>query len=103
MRSGFSANCPLVRLTHAFDSFGLREDSSAPGLVAQVDQHVAGVRDSLSRDGLPLTRRSLTHYLQGFLDGCRERGWHSDGADYDWETLRLLAVCRLAREEGFVC
>ncbi|KUP96602.1 DUF6401 family natural product biosynthesis protein [Thermobifida cellulosilytica] len=102
MRSGFSARCPLAQLTHAFDSVGLREEPSVPGLLAQVDQHVAAVRDALADSGVPLSRRSLAQYLRGFLDGCRERGWHSTEVDYDWETLRLLAICRLAREEGFV-
>lgn len=102
MRRGFSVDCPLTGLTHAFDSVGLGEESPSPGLTAQLDQHTAAVRDSLARDGVRLSRRSLGHYLRGFLDGCRERGWHSDTVDYDWETLRLLAICRLAREHGFI-
>lgn len=102
MRRGFYADCPLTRLTRDFGTLGLREELSAPGLIAEIDQHSAGVRDSIERDGVRLSRQSLTHYLHGFLDGCRERGWYSDTADYDWETLRLLAICRMAREYGFV-
>ncbi|TDQ54735.1 DUF6401 family natural product biosynthesis protein [Actinorugispora endophytica] len=102
MRRGFFVDCPLARLTHDFGSFGLLEEPSAPGLTAEVDQHAAGIRDSIEQDGVRLSRRSLAYYLTGFLDGCRERGWHSDAVDHDWETLRLLAICRMARERGFV-
>ncbi|GLU46770.1 DUF6401 family natural product biosynthesis protein [Nocardiopsis ansamitocini] len=102
MRRGFFADCPLARLSSDFGQFGLGEEPFAPGLTAEIDQHTAGVRDSITRDGMVLSRRSLVSYLHGFLDGCRERGWHSDSVEYDWETLRLLAICRLAKEYGFV-
>lgn len=75
---------------------------TSPGLVAMVDQHAAAIRDSIERDGVRLSRQSLTHYLHGFLDGIRERGWYSSDTALDWETLRLMAVCWLAEQRGFV-
>ncbi|GAA3722481.1 hypothetical protein HDA32_000850 [Spinactinospora alkalitolerans] len=102
MRRGFFAECPLARLSHDFGQFGLLEASASPGLTAELDQHSAAVRDSIQRDGAAVSRRSLAHYLRGFMDGCLERGWHSSGAGYDWETLRLLAICQMAKEYGFV-
>ncbi|RCV50533.1 DUF6401 family natural product biosynthesis protein [Marinitenerispora sediminis] len=102
MRRGFFVECPLARLSFDFGQFGLLAAREDPGVTAELDQHAAAVRDSIERDGTRLTRSSLTHYLHGFVDGCRERGWDSDGVDYDWETLRLLAICRLAKEYGFI-
>ncbi|WP_046470321.1 DUF6401 family natural product biosynthesis protein [Allosalinactinospora lopnorensis] len=102
MRNGFFTDCPLTRLSRGFDLFGPLNISEDPALTAQLDQHAAAVRDSISGDGIEVTRRSLAHYLQGFMDGCRERGWDSSSVDYDWETLRVLAICRMAKEYGFV-
>ncbi|WP_017592771.1 DUF6401 family natural product biosynthesis protein [Nocardiopsis potens] len=102
MRSGFDAQGPLARLSREFDVFGPLSGSTEPWLTAELDQHAAAVRDSIASGGASLTLRSLTSYLRGFVDGCRERGWHSTSAEYDWETVRLLAICRLAKESGFV-
>ncbi|MDA2808405.1 DUF6401 family natural product biosynthesis protein [Nocardiopsis suaedae] len=102
MRSGFDAQGPLARLSREFDVFGPLGGGVEPWLTAELDQHAAAVRDSIVGGGARLTRRSLTGYLRGFVDGCRERGWHSTSSEYDWETLRLLAICRLAKECGFV-
>lgn len=102
MRRGSFAQCELTRLSRDFRHFGLIGDHVSPGVVAQIDQHAAAVRDSIGRDGIALSRGSLTHYLRGFMDGVRERGWHSSETGYDWETLRLLAICRLAEQRGFL-
>ncbi|MDA8369599.1 MAG: DUF6401 family natural product biosynthesis protein [Nocardiopsaceae bacterium] len=102
MIRGFFADGPLARLSLEFGLFGPLNTATAPWLIAELDQHAAAVRDSIAAEGAQITRRSLTSYLRGFMDGCRERGWHSSSADYDWETLRVLAVCRLAKEYGFV-
>ncbi|GAB3487601.1 DUF6401 family natural product biosynthesis protein [Nocardiopsis coralliicola] len=102
MRSGFGAQGPLALLSREFDVFGPLRGPLDPWLVAELDQHTASVRDSIAGGGSDLSPRSLDGYLRGFVAGCRERGWHSDTADYDWETVRLLAICRLAKECGFV-
>lgn len=102
MRRGFPVECPLSRLSRDFDAFGLFNSIPEPWLTAGLDQHAAAVRDSIERDGVGVSRRSLTHYLRGFMDGCVERGWTSASVHFDWETMRLLAICRMARECGFV-
>ncbi len=102
MRNGFFADCPLTRLSHDFDVVMAESPTADPALTAVLDQHAAAVRDSILADRVEVTRRSLAHYLQGFVDGCRERGWSSDSVEYDWETLRMLAICRMAKEHGFV-
>lgn len=104
MRRGYSAEGSLAQLTRDFGVFGPlnAEADPEPWLVAELDQHSAAIRESICADGARMTHRTLTHYLFGFMDGCRERGWYSSSDEYDWETLRLLAICRLAREYGFV-
>ncbi|ASU82699.1 hypothetical protein CDO52_07785 [Nocardiopsis gilva YIM 90087] len=98
----FFAEGPLVRLSREFDVFGPMSSDPEPWMTAELDQHAAAVCESITRDGAAVTLQSLSRYLHGFIDGCRERGWDSDSSGYDWETLRLLAVCRLAKEHGFV-
>ncbi|WP_236543277.1 DUF6401 family natural product biosynthesis protein [Spiractinospora alimapuensis] len=71
-------------------------------MIAQVDQHAAAVRSSMEYDGIELDRQSLGFYVRGLLDGMRERGWATAESEFDWETLRLMAVCHLATERGFV-
>ncbi|MFC7327668.1 DUF6401 family natural product biosynthesis protein [Marinactinospora rubrisoli] len=102
MRRGFFVECPLTRLSFDIGHFGLLAAREDPGFTAELDQHAAAVRDSIEGDGLRVTRSSLTHYLHGFVDGCRERDRGYDSVDYDWETLRLLAICRMAKEYGFI-
>ncbi|GAA3741120.1 DUF6401 family natural product biosynthesis protein [Salinactinospora qingdaonensis] len=102
MLRGLFAKCPLSRLSHDFGQFGLLGAHATPGLTAELDQHAAAVRDAIEHGGARISRQSLTHYLHGFLDGCRERGWFSAAIEYEWELLRLLAICRMAKEYGFV-
>jgi hypothetical protein len=101
MNRGSSTECQLTQLSRHFSRFGPLEESP-PWLTAEIDQHMAAVRDCLHRDGLAVDRNTLTEYMRGFLDGTRERGWDSASSDYDWETLRLIAICRLAMDCGFV-
>ncbi|MFD0776162.1 DUF6401 family natural product biosynthesis protein [Streptomonospora algeriensis] len=102
MHPGSFAEGPLARLSREFGMLGPLDDSTEPWMTAELDQHAAAVRDSIVADGGRLTRMGLSRYLDGFMDGCRERGWHSSCDGYDWETLRVLAVLRLAKEHGFV-
>ena len=81
---------------------GLDAALQSPGLLATVDQHVAGIRDSLSADVRPLTVVLLAAYAEGVRDAAFKHGWRPpvgpiDWTRNDWVLNRLLAVCSLAR------
>ncbi|MFC4375536.1 DUF6401 family natural product biosynthesis protein [Nocardia halotolerans] len=80
--------------------------TALPGVLAQLDQHAAAIRDILEfgvEDSaqIPVTIL-LAGYARGLLDQLAERAgqfagvapqtWH----DADWLQLRLAAVCRHA-------
>ncbi|GAA1332319.1 hypothetical protein J7S33_07375 [Saccharothrix algeriensis] len=72
------------------------------GVLAAVDQHSAAVRDILAH-GAPAAAAEilLAGYARGVLDEARAHGWSPpplvDWPRADWTTLRLAAVCSLAR------
>lgn len=66
----------------------------APGLLAEVDQHAAAVRDILILGNGGLGPVELAGYANGVEDVARERGWRPGG--HDWVSLRLAGVCLLA-------
>lgn len=77
----------------------------APGVLAVVDQHGAAVRDILAH-GVPAAAAVagavlLAGYAKGVLDEAKAQGWRPpaivDWPNADWTTLRLAAVCHLAR------
>jgi hypothetical protein len=68
-----------------------------PGLAAAVDQHASAIRDVIAGSGEQLSPQVLRDYLEGFTDAAIERGWWP-GDDFDWETVRVIAVCALIRE-----
>lgn len=70
----------------------------APGLVAEVDQHAAAVRDILSLGHHGLGSVALADYARGVEDVARERGWRP--GRHDWVSLRLAGVCLLAMAGG---
>jgi len=72
---------------------GLEAATQSPGLLAAVDQHVAGIRDSLSSDVRPLTPIILAAYKHGWRAPAGPIDWTGN----DWVLNRLLAVCSLAR------
>ena len=81
---------------------GLDAAAQSPGLLATVDQHVAGIRDSLSSDVRPLTAVILAAYAEGVRDAAFKHGWTPPGEEIDWTRddwvlRRLLAVVTLAR------
>ncbi|WP_028648626.1 DUF6401 family natural product biosynthesis protein [Nocardiopsis sp. CNT312] len=102
MTRGTSVRHPLAGLTRDFHRIGPLASPVEPGMAAELDQHATDVCRAISGSGTGLTAHSLGTYLHGFLDGCLERGWDSEAVEYDWETLRILAICRLAKERGFV-
>lgn len=97
-----SAHASLTELHDTVGVSGLDAADANPGLMAIVDQHVAGIRDSLSSDVRPLTAVLLAAYAEGVRDAAFTHGWRPpvdtiDWAANDWVLRRLLAVCAIAR------
>jgi hypothetical protein len=97
-----SAHASLGDLMASVGITGLEAADRSPGLLASVDQHAAGVRDSLSADVRPLTAVILAAYAEGVRDAAFKHGWRApdgpiDWAVTDWVLHRLLAVCLLSR------
>ena len=97
-----SAYACLAELQDTVGVAGLDAADANPGLLALVDQHAAGIRDSLSVDVRPLTAVILAAYAEGVRDAAFTHGWRPpvgpfDWAEDDWVMRRLLAVCALAR------
>jgi hypothetical protein len=88
---------------------GLLAAAAIPGLGAVVDQHSAAVRDILTvgveSSAVVAGSVLLAGYAQGVLDHLRESGRPlrvpADATGWlgaDWISVRLLAVCALARD-----
>jgi len=97
-----SAYASLDELHNALGHTGLAEAGANAGLMAAVDQHAAGIRDSLSADVRPLTAVVLAAYAEGVRDAAFTHGWQPPAgeinwSDSDWVLRRLLGVCALAR------
>ncbi|GAA2653827.1 DUF6401 family natural product biosynthesis protein [Paractinoplanes durhamensis] len=97
-----SAHACLAELHDTVGVSGLAAADTNAGLMAVVDQHAAGVRDSLSADTRPLTAVLLAAYAEGVRDAAFTHGWRPpvgplDWSENDWVMTRLLAVCALAR------
>jgi hypothetical protein len=86
---------------------GLTAALGDPGLLAQVDQHAAAVRDALAAAGRAADAEGLAAYAKSIVAAGRRMGrplpepgqahrtraaWH--GAE--WHLLRLVAVCMIA-------
>lgn len=71
----------------------------APGLLAEVDQHAAAVRDILILGNAGLGPAQLADYARGIEDVARDRGRRPEGG-HDWVWLRLAGVCVLAMTDG---
>lgn len=86
-------------LAEVWERFGPRlpELAFEPGLVAEVDQHAAAVRDVLG--GPEAYPHTLGDYTLGFLDALDQAEWR-EHAGYDFASLRLTAVSWLIREHG---
>jgi Family of unknown function (DUF6401) len=79
---------------------GIAEMRRDPGLAAAVDQHAAAVRDVLRASGDQPVAEVLLDYVHGFTDAAVERGWWP-ADEYDWETIRVIAVYALLRKAGY--
>jgi hypothetical protein len=96
-----SAHACLEELHATVGAEGLAVAAAHPGLLAILDQHCAGLRDSLSADVRPLTAVVLAAYAEGVRDAAFTHGWRPpvgefDWSENDWVMRRLLAVCALA-------
>ncbi len=103
-----SARRALDRLNDQVGTTGLLAATAVPGVAAVVDQHAAAVRDILA---IGVSSRAevaedvlLAGYAKGVQDHLRERGEPlrvpEDVAGWrhaDWFSMRLVAVCALAR------
>jgi hypothetical protein len=97
-----SAYASLDELNATVGVSGLAAADESPGLMAVVDQHAAGIRDSLSVDTRPLTAVLLAAYAEGVRDAAFTHGWRPpvgpiDWSSNDWVMRRLLGVCTLTR------
>lgn len=108
MRVERAAKRFLTRLANRLAVAGLTATAATPALLAAVDQHAAAVRDIVAYgvEGSAAVAGSvlLASYARGVLDHAREKGWRFPQsstpvvlAETDWITLRLMAVCALAR------
>ncbi|WP_326554188.1 DUF6401 family natural product biosynthesis protein [Micromonospora sp. NBC_01813] len=97
-----SAYASLGELHALLGAAGLPAATATPGLLAEVDQHRAAIRDRLLLDLRPLSAVTLARYADGVLDAAGESGWRppagpdTDWSRVDWVTVRLLAICHLA-------
>jgi hypothetical protein len=95
------AHACLEELTTSVGADGLAAAAQSPALLATIDQHAAGIRDSLATDVRPLTAVILAAYAEGVRDAAFKHGWRPpagpiDWAEQDWVLHRLVAVCSLA-------
>jgi Family of unknown function (DUF6401) len=97
------AHLLLDELMTSVGETGLPAAELSSSLLATIDQHAAGIRDSLSADVRPLTAIMLAAYAEGVRDAAFKHGWRPptgtiDWSENDWVLSRLLAVCQLARK-----
>ncbi len=75
---------------------------SLPGLLAEVDQHIAHVREQVADRLGRLHPVTLAAYADGVADAASAKGWSAQEtatagwAGASWPSVRLLAVCVLA-------
>lgn len=123
-----SAREVLQELMSSLGACGLRAAADDSRLLADIDQHAAAVRDSLTSASAPtdilapasgpadlaaagvgsLSLASLAGYAEGIRETAIAHGWQpptgpvawSTAQGEDWILVRLLAVCALARNLG---
>jgi hypothetical protein len=81
---------------------GFAAATQLPGLLAEVDQHAAEVRDSLGDGRTAPSTVALAGYAEGLINAAEEAGWDFPAAiewvHADWRVVRLLAICELASD-----
>ncbi|TDC36308.1 DUF6401 family natural product biosynthesis protein [Micromonospora sp. KC213] len=96
------ARSTLALLAASVGTDGFAAAAAIPALLALVDQHAAAVRESLDGDRRPLTPAALAGYAEGIRAAAAEHGLLPPVGPVDWSapqwlSVRLLAVCALAR------
>ena len=92
---------------------GLVAAMADPGLLAQVDQHAAAVRDALTEAGRDVNAEGLASYARSVEAAAHRMGrpvpaageayvtgaaWHAA----EWHLIRLVAVCAIAESAGLL-
>nr|MDT0656589.1 DUF6401 family natural product biosynthesis protein [Micromonospora sp. DSM 115978] len=98
---GVPAGWVLTALMESVGTAGLAAAAGLPGLLAEVDQHAAAVRESLLAARSAVNEAALAGYAEGVREAAGSHGWLPpvtpfDWAEPDWVVTRLLAVCVLA-------
>ncbi len=97
-----AARAALADLDRRVGIPGLAAVTRLPGLLAEVDQHAAALRDLLGDAGHPPSPIGLAGYADGLRDMAGDLGWQVPGpeavdwARAPWLLVRLVAVCQLA-------
>lgn len=87
---------------------GLAAAVTSAGLQAAVDQHAASIRDALGDPERGPNAIALASYATGVRDALIEAQWQLppvselDWSAVQWPTVRLIAVCALARSGGYL-
>jgi predicted secreted hydrolase len=92
---------------------GLVAAHAEPGLLAQVDQHAAAVRDALAHAGREVDADGLASYVRSIVAAAVRMGRPvpQPGEAYvsgpawlaaEWHLLRLVAVCMIAESAGLL-
>ena len=99
----WAAQLALSQLARRIATTGFPAMRTCPGLLADVDQHAAAVRDALTEVSGRISAIGLAAYADGVCDSAARHGWRvpDDGSDLDWSApawplVRLLSVCVLA-------
>jgi len=86
---------------------GLVAAHADPGLLAEIDQHAAAVREALAHVGRGIDAAGLAAYAKSIVAAAQRMGRpvpepghaYLTGGDWlaaEWHLLRLVAVCQIA-------
>jgi uncharacterized protein DUF6401 len=92
---------------------GLVAAHTDPGLLAQVDQHAAAVREALAHAGRATDAEGLASYAKSIAAAAERMGRpvpqpghaYVSGSAWlaaEWHLLRLVAVCMIAESSGLL-
>lgn len=84
---------------------GLVAALRVPGLLAEVDQHAAAVRDAIAASGQEVDALTLNRYARSVVAAAARMGQPLPSLDTEtewaaagWHLIRLVAVCAVAVE-----
>jgi hypothetical protein len=92
---------------------GLVAAHADAGLLAEIDQHAAAVRDALAQAGREIGAEGLASYARSIAAAARRMGRpipepghaYVDGSAWltaEWHLMRLVAVCLIAESSGLL-